>query len=140
MLRDMMVQLFIECDFIEDYARKLQVVGILQGANRIQIVRMDLPKGYVYRVRRENVYEVGGRLNKSQPLAFVLKEILCAKKVIIQTLNVLDKKKEADLEILFNDSEQDILRSPPRTITITKTFNTPKTKRTKDVVNKKTNS
>ncbi|PKY45329.1 hypothetical protein RhiirA4_516422 [Rhizophagus irregularis] len=53
---------------------------------------------------------------------------------------VLDKKKEADLEKLFNDSEQDILRLPPKTISITKTFNIPKTNRTKDVVNKKTNS
>ena len=81
------------------------MIRILQGANRIQLIRMDLPKGHVYRIRHENVYEVAGCLNKSQPLAFVLKEILCAKYVMIQTLNVIDKKKEADLEKLFNDSK-----------------------------------
>ncbi|CAG8672007.1 6797_t:CDS:2, partial [Ambispora leptoticha] len=55
------VAAFIECDMIEEYARN---VGILQGANKIPVIRMDLPKGYVYRVRRENGYEGAGHLNK----------------------------------------------------------------------------
>lgn len=130
----MIIQLSVQVDMIEDLVRQLQVVGILNGANRIQIIRMDLPKGYVCRIQREKVYDVAGRLTKSQPLALVLKELLRAKYTIVQTLNVISKKEEADLENLLYDSEP---CSPPRTITIPKTFDTPKTKRTKDLIGKK---
>lgn len=59
------------------------------------------------------------------------------KYVIIQILNVISEKKEADVVNLFNISEQDIPHSPSRTITATETFKTLTTKCIKDVINKK---
>ena len=40
MLKDMLNQLAIECDMKENLVRKLQVVGILYGGNRIQVITL----------------------------------------------------------------------------------------------------
>ncbi|CAG8575774.1 990_t:CDS:2 [Acaulospora morrowiae] len=58
MLKDMLNQLAIECDMKEDLVRKLQVVGILNGANRIQVMTVDLPKGYITHIRYNKQDEV----------------------------------------------------------------------------------
>ncbi|CAH1756868.1 2306_t:CDS:2 [Entrophospora sp. SA101] len=50
------------------------VIGILHGANRLQVLTVDHPKGYITRINRNNVQEVAGRLSNAKPLAFVLKE------------------------------------------------------------------
>lgn len=63
---------------------------------------MDYPNGYVYRVRRGKVYEVAGRLDISQPLVLILSEILIAKRVILQTLEVIKEKKKANAERLID--------------------------------------
>ncbi|CAG8605145.1 21814_t:CDS:2 [Cetraspora pellucida] len=135
MLKDMLNQLAIECDMNEDLVRKLQVVGILNGANRIQVMIVDLPKGYITRIQRRKVYEIAGRLSKSKPLAFALKEILCAKSIIMQTFDIINKKDDVDLENFLDDSDdQDGYHTPPRTI-VSKTFVTPKKEGIKDVIN-----
>jgi len=46
---------------------------------------MDIPRGYTCRIQRGKVYEVDGRLSKSQPIAFVVKEILRIKAMLKQT-------------------------------------------------------
>nr|CAG8581599.1 8058_t:CDS:1 [Entrophospora candida] len=138
MLKDMLAQLSTECDWIEDLVRKLQVVGILQGASRIQVITMDYPKGYIFRVQRRKVHEVAGRLIKSAPLALVLKEILCAKSIIIQTLDIINKKNDVNVENFLDDDEQDGFCTPT-TIKAPPTFTTPNIVRTKDMINKKRN-
>ncbi|CAG8813346.1 41774_t:CDS:2 [Gigaspora margarita] len=137
MLKDMLNQLAIECGMKEDLVRKLQVVGILNGANRIQVMTVDLPKGYITRIQRRKVYEIAGRLSKSKPLAFALKEILYAKSIIMQTFDIINKKDDVDLENFLDDSDdQDGYHTPPRTV-ISKTFVTPKKEGIKDVINEK---
>uniref|UniRef100_A0A1D1ZHU0 Platelet-aggregating proteinase PA-BJ n=1 Tax=Anthurium amnicola TaxID=1678845 RepID=A0A1D1ZHU0_9ARAE len=137
MLKDMITQLSTECDGVEDLVRQLQVVGVLNGANMIQIITMDYPKGYISRVQRRNVREVAGRLTKSDPLALVLKEILCAKFIIKQTLDIINKKNNVNIEIFLNDSDdQGGSRTPP-TIATPPTFTTPSKERTKDVINER---
>ncbi|CAI2176655.1 19228_t:CDS:2, partial [Funneliformis geosporum] len=91
---------------VEDLVRKIQVVGILNGANMIQVITMDYPKGYISRVQRRNVREVAGRLSKSDPLALVLKEVICAKSIIKQTLDIINKKNSVDIGIFLNDSDE----------------------------------
>nr|CAG8668960.1 7504_t:CDS:2 [Entrophospora candida] len=135
MLKDMLVQLSTECDWLEDFVRKLQVVGVLQGANRVQVITMDYPKGYVFRVQRRKVHEVSGRLTKSVPLALVLKEILCAKSIIIQTLDIINRKNDVNVENFLDDSYEDEYRTLS-TIEAPPTFTTPNTLRTKDMINK----
>ncbi|CAG8595528.1 5551_t:CDS:2 [Paraglomus brasilianum] len=130
MLKDMLNQLAIECDMKEDLVRKLQVVGILNGANRIQVMTVDLPKGYITRIQRRKVYEIAGRLSKSKPLAYALKEILCAKSIIMQTVDIINKKDDVDLENFLDDSDdQDGYHTP--------LYMTPQKKGTKDVINEK---
>ncbi|CAG8788497.1 4999_t:CDS:2, partial [Dentiscutata erythropus] len=137
MLKDMLNQLAIECGMKEDLVRKLQVVGILNGANRIQVMTVDLPKGYITRIQRRKVYEIAGRLSKSKPLAFALKEVLCAKSIIMQTFDIINKKDDVDPEIFLDDSDdQNGYYTPPRTV-ISKTFVTPKKEGIKDVINEK---
>ncbi|RGB31277.1 hypothetical protein C1646_764271 [Rhizophagus diaphanus] len=43
--------------------------------NRFQTIIIDIPRGYISRVKHGKFYEVSGRLTKSQPLGFVIKEI-----------------------------------------------------------------
>ncbi|CAG8684951.1 16119_t:CDS:2 [Funneliformis mosseae] len=128
-------QLAVACDGKEDLVRKLQVVGILHGANRFQLLIMDYPKGYISRVKHRKVHTVAGRLNKSEPLAYTLKEILCAKAIINQTLDMINTKNNVNLENFLDDSDEEGYRTPPRTVATPKTFITPKTKRTLDVIN-----
>ncbi|CAG8690782.1 4802_t:CDS:2 [Funneliformis caledonium] len=135
MLKDMIGQLAVACDGKEDLVRKLQVVGILHGANRFQLLIMDYPKGYISRVKHRKVHTVAGRLNKSEPLAYTLKEILCAKAIINQTLDMINTKNNVNLENFLDDSDEEGYRTPPRTVATPKTFITPKTKRTLDVIN-----
>ncbi|CAB4494746.1 unnamed protein product [Rhizophagus irregularis] len=138
MMKDMIAQLTTICDRREDLVRKLEVIGILHGANRIQLITMDCPKGYISRVKHRKFYEVSGRLTKSNPLALVLKEILCAKTIILRTLDLINQKDDVDLENFLNDSdEQDGYRTPPPKVNIAPTFETQKTAKTKDVINKK---
>ena len=47
---------------------------------------MDVPKGYICRAQRLDFYEVAGRIN-DPPLAFVIKDVLRAKAIIMWTLN-----------------------------------------------------
>ncbi|CAB4374055.1 unnamed protein product [Rhizophagus irregularis] len=138
MMKDMIAQLTTICNRREDLVRKLEVIGILHGANRIQLITMDCPKGYISRVKHRKFYEVSGRLTKSNPLALVLKEILCAKTIILRTLDLINQKDDVDLENFLNDSdEQDGYRTPPPKVNIAPTFETQKTAKTKDVINKK---
>ncbi|CAG8715188.1 7630_t:CDS:2, partial [Funneliformis mosseae] len=138
MMKDMIVQLTTICDWREDLVRKLEVIGILHGANRIQIITMDYLKGYISHIRHRKFYEVSGRLTKSNPLALVLKEILYAKYIILRTLDLINQKDDINIENFLNDSdEQDGCRTPPFKVNIAPTFKTLKTARTKDVINKK---
>ncbi|CAG8500222.1 16690_t:CDS:2 [Funneliformis caledonium] len=101
MIKDVLTQLSIECNGVEDLVRKIQVIGILNRANMIQ---------------------VAGRLSKSDPLALVLKEVLCVKSIIKQILDIINKKNSVDIGIFLNDSdEQDGSRTPPN-VTIPPTF------------------
>ncbi|CAG8508532.1 18740_t:CDS:2, partial [Racocetra fulgida] len=100
MLKDILNQLVTECNMRESIARKLQAVGILHGANRIQIITADLPKG--------KVREVSGRLTMSNPLMFVLKEILYAKSIITHTLDIISKKYLDIDKLLDSDDEDDM--------------------------------
>ncbi|CAG8762403.1 10456_t:CDS:2 [Cetraspora pellucida] len=138
MMKDMIAQLITICDGREELVRKLEVIGILHGANRIQIITMDYPKGYISRVKHWKFYEVSGRLTKSNPLALVLKEILCAKAIILRTLDLINQKDDVNLENFLNDSdEQDGYHTPPSKVNTTPTFETPKTAKTKSAINKK---
>ncbi|CAG8613276.1 18235_t:CDS:2 [Dentiscutata erythropus] len=124
---DMIAQLITVCDIREELVKKLEVIGILHGAN-----------GYISRVKHRKFYEVSGRLTKSNPLALVLKEILCAKTIILRTLDLINQKDDVNLENFLDDSdEQDGCYTPPPKVNTTPTFETPKTVKTKDVINKK---
>ncbi|CAG8698903.1 15023_t:CDS:2, partial [Racocetra persica] len=122
MLKDMLCQLVSECDMKESLSRKLQAVGILHGANRIQIITADLPEGYITRIRRRKIQEVTGRLTVSNPLALVLKEILYAKTIISQTVDVISKKYLDIEKVLDSDDEYDMLP----VIELVETFATPR--------------
>ncbi|CAG8777344.1 23188_t:CDS:2, partial [Gigaspora margarita] len=107
-----------DLDFINHaYRRQLtticEVIGILHGANRIQIITMDYPKGYISRdIMRENYYSTDIRL--------------------------INQKDGINLENFLDDSdEQDGYHTPPPKVNTTHTFETPKTVKTKDVINKK---
>ena len=90
---------------------------------------MDIPKGYICRIQRFNFHEVAGCVN-NPPLAFVLKDILIAKAIVMQTFKLIQEKK-SDLKDLddkeVNRSER--YTTPPPTINLSKTNKTPKTKR-----------
>ncbi|CAG8473689.1 8463_t:CDS:2 [Ambispora gerdemannii] len=132
MLKDMLTQLVAECDRKDDIIRQLQVIGMLNGGNRLQIITMDTPKGYICRVERGKIYEVNGRLSMSQPLAFVVKEILRTKAIFMQTLDLINNNK---LSNLFNDDtddddvEDNSRSSTPPPFALPKTFPTPHTSR-----------
>ncbi|CAG8711491.1 8536_t:CDS:1, partial [Funneliformis caledonium] len=76
MLKDMINELASKCNMKEDIVRKLQVAGILQGANMMQVITADLPMGYVTRIRRRKFYEVSDCLNRNQPLAYIIMDVL----------------------------------------------------------------
>ncbi|CAG8676634.1 14779_t:CDS:2, partial [Cetraspora pellucida] len=133
MLKDMLDKLIRERKMKEDLVKKLKVIGILHGANRLQVLTVDHPKGYITRINRNNV-QVAGRLTNSKPLALVLKEVLYARSVIIATMDVIDKKDDLKIETFLDDSD-DGYHTPP-TNTTTKTFTTPNKSCTKDMINK----
>ncbi|CAI2176853.1 14016_t:CDS:2 [Funneliformis geosporum] len=135
MLKDMVTQLAIICDGREELVRKLEVVGILHGANRIQIITMDYPKGYISRIKRRKFCKVPGRLTNSTPLALVLKEILYAKSIISRVLYMINHKDDVNLENFLNDSsdEQGECHTSSPRVNIPPTFSTPKKK--KPVIN-----
>ncbi|CAG8701954.1 970_t:CDS:2, partial [Rhizophagus irregularis] len=87
MLRDMLVQLIKECNGDEQIIRKLQTVGMLHSANRFQLLTMDIPNGYICRIKRFDIQEVAGQIN-NPPLAFVIKDILRAKAIMTRTLEL----------------------------------------------------
>ncbi|CAG8553436.1 25905_t:CDS:2 [Dentiscutata erythropus] len=142
MLKDMITNLISECS--SNTSRQLQVIGILNGGNRLQTIEMDTPKGYISRVKRGKIYEVTGRLTKSQPLAFVIKEILRAKATIVRTLNLLNNDKlnylldddtdDDECNNTKNSSEKSRNSTPP--LTLPKTFSTPHNERTQDKLKK----
>lgn len=114
------------------FVRKLQTVGMLHNANRFQLLTLDVPKGYICRIRRFDFHEVASHIN-NPPLAFVLKDILRARAIIKQTLELVQEKK-SDLDNLddFDDNGREINRSErcttPLTITLNKTHKTPEKK------------
>jgi len=133
MLRDMFVQLAKECDHDEQIVRKLQTVGMLHSGSRFQLLTLDVPKGYICRIKRFGFQEVASNIN-NPPLAFVLKDILRAKAIIKRTLALVQEKRSYldDLDDL-DDDRREINRSercttPPQTITLNKTHKTPKKK------------
>ncbi|CAG8759610.1 10046_t:CDS:2 [Cetraspora pellucida] len=132
MLKDMLDKLFVECEMKKNIVEKLKVIGILHGANRIQVITVDHPKGYVTRINRNKIQEVAGRLTNSKPLALVLKEILYAKSVIVSTLDVFNKRNYINIETFLDDDDGYHI---PEVITTTKTFTTPHNARTKDITN-----
>ncbi|CAG8532821.1 23530_t:CDS:2 [Dentiscutata erythropus] len=90
MLHDMLIQLSKECYNDENILRKLQTVGILNSANRLQLLTMDSPMGYVSRIQHHEFREVTGYINKPL-LGFVLKDILRARSIITQTLELIQE-------------------------------------------------
>jgi hypothetical protein len=129
MLRDMLVQLTKECNGDEQVVRKLQTVGMLHSANRFQLLTMDIPNGYMCRVKRFDIREVAGQIN-NPPLAFVIKDILIAKAIMMQTLELVQEKR-SNLDDLddFDDDGNEINRSSRctnrRAITLSETNKTP---------------
>ncbi|CAJ0915667.1 17536_t:CDS:2 [Entrophospora sp. SA101] len=71
MLKDMLDKLITECKMKEELVKKLKVIGILHGANRLQVLTVDHPFGYITQVNRNNIQEVSGQLTNSKPLALV---------------------------------------------------------------------
>ncbi|GBC40754.1 C2H2-type zinc finger transcription factor [Rhizophagus irregularis DAOM 181602=DAOM 197198] len=129
MLRDMLVQLIKECNGDEQIIRKLQTVGMLHSANRFQLITMDIPNGYICRIKRFDIQEVAGQIN-NPPLAFVIKDILRAKAIMMQTLELVQEKKSNlnDLDD-FDDNGKEVNRSEQytthQTITLSETHKTP---------------
>ncbi|RGB37303.1 hypothetical protein C1646_666288 [Rhizophagus diaphanus] len=129
MLRDMLVQLIKECNGDEKIIRKLQTVGMLHSANRFQLLTMDIPNGYICRIKRFDIQEVAGQIN-NPPLAFVIKDILRAKAIMMQTLELVQEKKSNlnDLDD-FDDNGKEVNRSEQYTtyqaITLSETHKTP---------------
>nr|CAG8522199.1 4869_t:CDS:1 [Entrophospora candida] len=133
MLKDMLDKLITECKMKEDLVKKLKVIGILHGANRLQVLTVDHPFGYITRVNRNNIQEVSGRLTNSKPLALVLKEILYARSVIIATMDAIDKKNDLNLKTFLDDDSDDGYHTPPIN-TVTNTFTTPDKSCIKDMI------
>ncbi|CAG8483395.1 8696_t:CDS:2 [Funneliformis mosseae] len=130
-LRDMFVQLAKECDDDEQIVRKLQTVGMLHSGNRFQLLTLDVPKGYICRIKRFAFQEVASHIN-NPPLAFVLKNILRAKAIIKQTLVLVQKKRSSyldDLDDLDYDGKEINRCTTIQTITLSKTHKTPKKNR-----------
>ncbi|CAB4432769.1 unnamed protein product [Rhizophagus irregularis] len=128
MLRDMLIQLIKECNGDEQIIRKLQTVGMLHSANRFQLITMDIPNGYICRIKRYDIQEVSGQIN-NPPLAFVIKDILRAKAIMMRTLELVQEKK-SNLDDLddFNDDGKEVIRSEQTThqaITLSETHKTP---------------
>ncbi|CAG8789569.1 21849_t:CDS:1 [Dentiscutata erythropus] len=111
MLKDMVTQLSGECNDEESYLRRLQLVGIIHGPTKIRTMVMDCPKGYISRVLHRKVCEVSNQLTKSEPLASVLKEILVAKAIINQTLNVIREKKNSGSKKGFETRTRSIYKA-----------------------------
>ncbi|RIB09720.1 hypothetical protein C2G38_2146412 [Gigaspora rosea] len=130
-LKDMLDKLIRECKMDKDLVKKLKVVGFLHGANRLQILTVDHPKGYITRINRNNnIPEVAGRITNAKPLALVLKEVLYARSIIIETINMICR--DLNVETFLDDD--DGFHTPPINITTT-TFTTPKKSRPKNMVN-----
>ncbi|CAG8751725.1 15873_t:CDS:1 [Gigaspora margarita] len=137
MLRDILVVLIMKCKGNEQITRQLQTVGILHSGNRFQLLTMDIPKGYVCQAQRLDFYKVAGRIN-DPPLVFVIKDILKANAIIIQTLNLVQQEKTSNLDSLDDTDDDDkVERSNQRTIlppiALPSTFKTSNIARTKDV-------
>ncbi|CAG8583273.1 13599_t:CDS:2 [Funneliformis mosseae] len=136
MLKDMLNELASECNMKEDIVRKLQVAGILQGANMMQVITADLPMGYVTRIRRRKFYEVPGYLNKNQPLAFIIMDVLFVKSIIKQTFNLINDESKVDFQHFLNGYyENDGSETTPQnSVSLTSsTHTTPKKKRVQDL-------
>ncbi|CAG8821354.1 22810_t:CDS:2, partial [Gigaspora margarita] len=112
-LKDMLDKLIRECKMKENLVKKLKVIGILHGANRLQVLTIDHPKGYITRINCNNVQEVASRLTNSKPLALVLKEVLYARSIIIATMDVIDKKDDLKIETFLDDSDDGYHTPPP---------------------------
>ncbi|CAG8690525.1 13381_t:CDS:2, partial [Cetraspora pellucida] len=89
MLKDMINILATKCNIKKDVLRKLQITEILQEANMMQVITIDLLMKYVTYIYRQKFYKVPSHLNKYQPLEFIIIEI---SKLIAEN-NELKKKK-----------------------------------------------
>ncbi|CAG8660637.1 17832_t:CDS:1 [Cetraspora pellucida] len=116
MLKDMINVLATECNMKEDVLRKLQIAEILQKANMMQVIIIDLSMRYVTHIHHQKFYEVPGRLNKYQPLGFIIIEVLFIKSVIKQTLNLINELK-VDFEYFLNNYYENYgSQTPPQNI------------------------
>jgi len=131
MLRDMLIQPITECSSDEQTIRQLQTVGMLHGANRFQLLTMDIPNGHICQVQHLEFHEVTSRINDPL-LAFVLKGILRVRAIVMQTLELVRKKKinPDDLDEFSDDEKEDETlkwyKTPP-IIVLPLTFMTPQT-------------
>ncbi|CAG8769103.1 1621_t:CDS:1, partial [Gigaspora margarita] len=102
---------------------------------------MDIPKGYVCWAQCLDFYKVAGHINDPL-LAFVMKDILRAKAIIMQTLNLVQQEKIPNLDSLDDsDNDNKVERSNQHTIpppiALLSTFKTSNTARTKNLKKKK---
>lgn len=101
----MLIQLSTECVNDEKILRKLQTVGILNSANRLQLLTMDSPMGYISRIQHHEFREVTGYINKPL-LGFVLKDILRARAIITRTSELIHENG-SKIDDLDDDSGSD---------------------------------
>ncbi|CAG8661561.1 7912_t:CDS:2, partial [Funneliformis mosseae] len=127
MLKDILNELASECNMKEDIVRKLQTAGILQGANMMQLITVDLPMGYVTRICRRKFYEVPSRLSNYQSFAFIIMEVLALKSIIKRTFNLVNESIDFE-QFLESYYENDKPQTPPRnSVSLTSsTHTTPK--------------
>ncbi|KAF0495215.1 c2h2-type zinc finger transcription factor [Gigaspora margarita] len=104
---------------------------------------MDIPKRYVCWAQHLDFYGVASHINDPL-LAFIIKDVLRAKAIIIRTLNLVQQEKTPNLNS-FDDSddndkvERSNQRKTPPPIALPSTFKTSNTAHTKNLKKKKKN-
>ncbi|CAG8670614.1 3470_t:CDS:2, partial [Racocetra fulgida] len=73
-------------------------------ANRLQLLTMDIPMGYISRIQHHEFREVTGSINNLL-LGFVLKDILRARSIITQTLELIQESKSNINDLDDSDNE-----------------------------------
>ncbi|RHZ54798.1 hypothetical protein Glove_423g8 [Diversispora epigaea] len=106
MFYDMLIQLSKECNNNEKIFRKLQIIGILNSANRLQLLTMDIPMRFICHIRRFEFQEVSDCINNLL-LEFALKDILKIKSIITQTLKLIQESK-SKVNDLDNSNEKGV--------------------------------
>ncbi|KAF0457884.1 c2h2-type zinc finger transcription factor [Gigaspora margarita] len=102
----------------------------------IEAGRKLVLEGYICQAQRLDFYEVAGHIN-DPPLAFVINDVLRAKAIIMQTLNLVQQGKMPNLDSLDDSDDDDKVersnqRTTPPPIALPSTFKTFNTARTKD--------